>query len=261
MPEPCDNNSASNRDPPVDALGSELIAIFKLDYFSLPGGDHMRSGRDNEDRISVRTHRAVTAAVLCDGAGSFGSGAEAAELTADALTRLLIRRFDALYKAPGDEVRLSAIQTIERTLHNYSRRTGIPARELACTILAAAVHADGRCICLHLGDGIILQKNGADGDYSVVSSPMNGLAPHSTYLTMNCDLGRYLRLYRWETADLDRLMLLSDGAAEHLVRLSGGAGWVYTGSPGSGISALREGLIEKHPRDDCSTVLISRAGA
>ena len=200
------------------------------DYFSFPGGVHMQSGADNEDRISVRTRNALTTAVLCDGAGSFGSGAEAAELTAGTLTRLLARRFDALFAADGDEARLEAIQAVERALRGHSRRTGTPVRELACTILAAAVHEDGRCICLHLGDGIILQKNGSDGDFSVVSSPMTGLAPHSTYLTMNCDLGRYLRLYRWECADLSRLMLLSDGAAEHLVRLRGGAGWVYTGA-------------------------------
>lgn len=227
------------------------------EYLTFPGSYHLHLGTANEDRVRVLSRDGLTAAAVCDGAGSFGSGAEAAELVADALTTLLHGDFDALFSAPGDRVRELLTGAVEQTLHGHSRRSGIPAKELACTILAAAVHEDGRCLCVHLGDGIILQKNKGDDCPSVVSCPMTGLAPHSTYLTMNCDMGRYLRLYRWESPDLERLLLLSDGAAEHLVRLRGGAGWVYTaGEPD--IRSIRTRLHAAHPRDDHSALLICR---
>ena len=229
------------------------------DFLSFPGEDHLHMGRANEDRIRIESRDGLTAAVVCDGAGSFGSGAEAAELISNALAQLLHRRFEALYAQPGDQVRTLLVRTVERTLGRYSRSSGIAKEALACTILAAAVHEDGRCICIHLGDGIILQKDRDQDRTSVVSCPMTGLAPHSTYLTMNCELERYLRFYRWQASSLERLVLLSDGAAEHLVRLRGGDGWVYAaGEPE--ICSIRRRLYSVKPRDDHSAVVISRIG-
>ena len=225
--------------------------------FSRPGTDHIHHGRANEDRVRVLSRNGLTAAAVCDGAGSFGAGAEAAELVSDTLTALMHRQFDILFALPAAMVRAQLAQAVEDVLRAHSRRRGIREQELACTILAAAVHEDGRCLCIHLGDGIILQQNDGDACPSVVSCPMTGLAPHSTYLTMNCDLGHYLRLYRWESADLRRLLLLSDGAAEHLVRRRGGEGRVYTaGEPDH--QPLRTRLHAANPRDDHSALLISR---
>lgn len=226
-------------------------------YLSCPGSDHIHLGRANEDRIRILAGDGLTTAAVCDGAGSFGAGAEAAELVSDALTALVHREFDALFSQPAAQARSRLICAVEDLLRTHSRRCHIREQEFACTIVAAAVHEDGRCLCIHLGDGIILQKNEGESCPSVVSCPMTGLAPHSTYLTMNCDLGLYLRLYRWKSPELRQLLLLSDGAAEHLVRLRGGAGWVYTaGEPD--IQAIRARLHAANPRDDHSALLISR---
>lgn len=226
-------------------------------YLSHPGTDHIHLGRANEDRIRVLSRDGLTAAAVCDGAGSFGAGAEAAELVSDALTALLHEEFDRLFSLSADKVRAHLARAVEDVLRVHSRRSGIREQDLACTILAAAAHEDGRCLCLHLGDGIILQQNEGDACPSVVSCPMTGLMPHSTYLTMNCDLNHYLRMYRWKSAALSRLLLLSDGAAEHLVQLRGGAGWVYTaGKPD--MQTIRTRLHAANPRDDHSALLISR---
>lgn len=235
-----------------------MIPILYHDYFTSPGSDHLRRHAGNEDRVSVLSRDGLTAAVICDGAGSFRSGAAAAELTAAHLSAFLLEHFEALYIGLGDTVQRTVAETVEQCLHEHGEKTGTDAQELACTILAAAVHEDGRCICLHLGDGIILQQNARDEAPSVVSSPMTGLSPHSTYLTMNCDLHRFLRFYRWDCPSLSGILLLSDGAAEHLVKLSGGAGWIYTAPGGLSLSHIRTFLPKKHPRDDHSCVLISR---
>lgn len=236
----------------------ELIFIVHHDYFTGTGSDHRQRGAGNEDRICVRTRPGLTAAVICDGAGSFGSGAAAAELTASHLSVFLLEQFEDLYVGLADPVQRTVVQTVERCLAGYAQENGIESADLACTILAAAVHEDGRCICLHLGDGIILQQNAREDAPSVVSSPMTGLVPHSTYLTMNCDLHRYLRFYRWQCDDLTGIVLLSDGAAEHLVRLSGGSGWVCTTPAGMSAAQLCAVLSRRRPRDDHSCVVLTR---
>lgn len=228
------------------------------DFFSRPGTVHLREGSDNEDRVSVVTRGSVTAAVVCDGAGSARYGGAAAERTAQTLSSLLASEFSALFETEGAAFHLRIIHAVEQALAQYSRRTGAPPQELACTILAAAADEGGRCICLHLGDGILLQKRQHQVHPTLVSAPMTGLAPHSTYLTMNCDLSRYLRCYRWEDAHLEQLLLLTDGAAEHLTRLQGGQGWVYTGPVPLALPAILPHLTRLSPRDDHSAVLLTR---
>ena len=128
-------------------------------YLSHPGTDHIHLGRANEDRIRVLSRDGLTAAAVCDGAGSFGAGAQAAELVSDALTALLHEEFDRLFSLSADKVRAHLARAVEDVLRVHSRRSGIREQDLACTILAAAAHEDGRCLCLHLGDGIIVQQN------------------------------------------------------------------------------------------------------
>ena len=218
------------------------------EYFTSPGSFHLHRGSPNEDRVLVSCRDGLTSAAICDGAGSFDFGSDAAEVVCKTITELFHTRFEMLFCIPTTELREILVRTVEDALREYSRICGIRENELACTILAAAVHEDGRCLCIHLGDGHSL---------SVVSCPMTGLAPHSTYLTMNCDLHRYLRVYRWESAALEQLLLLSDGAAEHLVRLQGGDGWVYSASAWD-IHSIHTLLRTANPRDDHSVLLITR---
>ena len=227
-------------------------------FFSLPGSDHLHMNSENEDRLAVAVHDGVTAAVLCDGAGSARYGAAAAETTAQTLSGLLAREFSKLFEADGAGLRLRIIDTLEQALLRQSQHLGAPAEEFACTILAAAMDGQGRCICLHLGDGILLQQFPGQLRPTVVSPPMTGLAPHTTYLTMNCDLSRYLRFYRWQDRNLSSLLLLTDGASEHLSRLQGSLGWSYTGPVPLDLPAMRTHLIRQHPRDDHSALLLTR---
>ena len=231
--------------------------MMNCNYFSFPGTRHLQAGQENEDRITVRARGGITAAVLCDGAGSADFGAAAADLTGRVLARLLTEEFDALYESDPDLARSRAIREVEQALLDHSRAQGIEPRMLACTILAAAAAEDGRCLCLHLGDGIIFHRNREDPRLRVVSCPMTGLVPHSTYLTMNCDMSRYLRLYRFREPELSELLLLTDGAAEHLVRLKDARGWVYT-QPTSDLARVHARLVRCGPRDDCSAVRITR---
>lgn len=260
--QPCDNQAVTNRSSASAEDGAtELIAILTYEFITQRGAYHLHTGKGNEDRVRIVQGRGVTAAVVCDGAGSSRFGANAAEAVSRLLSALLAEDFEMLYRSSAEDVRLRVIQAVEQCLHRHSQDLSAPAWELACTILAAAVAEDGRCLCFHLGDGIILQKNGSDGPASVVSSPMTGLAPHSTYLTMNCDMSQYLRFYRWQASDLSQLLLLSDGAAEHLVRPHDTNGWVYNGDDAQSLRTIAARLTRKHPQDDFSIARLIRTVA
>lgn len=200
----------------------------------------------------------LAVAVICDGAGSFAAGGTAAELVSDLLAKTMADRFRELYFCDGPTARLRIAQLIARRLADHSRTAGIPERELACTILASAMDGEGRCICLHLGDGIILQRDRGEPVMRVVSPPMNGLVPGSTYLTMNCDMWRYLRYYRWQSGRTMELLLLTDGAAEHLVCRRGGAGWVLIPEGPTDLKTLKTWLDRHEPRDDHTAARVTR---
>lgn len=172
--------------------------------------------------------------------------------------KILKEEFREFYFSDGAAARMRMVRMVTQRLAAYSRESGIPLQELACTILAAAMDEDGRCVCFHLGDGIILQKDRDDRELRVVSVPMNGLTETSTYLTMNCEMWRYLRYCRWQSDGIEQLLLLTDGAAEHLVRRQGGAGWKFRPDVPADLECMRSHLRQSHPADDCTAALITR---
>ena len=237
----------------------ELMITVKYAFFNCEGRYHRELSSPTEDRLFVRTRNGLTVGVLCDGAGSTGHGGEAARLTAELLCDLLADHFDRWFIDPTQNVRSHIIRELESTLATYANFFRIPQNQLACTILAAAVADDGRCICLHLGDGILLEKSKASDRPSVVSYPMTGLVRHSTYLTMNNDLHTHLRFYRWTEPDLEQILMMTDGAAEHVLRRHEEDGWClkagFTMEPEQILSRLKKIA----PEDDHSALLIRRA--
>lgn len=228
--------------------GDDLIP--SSNYFSCAGQRHIHARRPNEDRGAIINENGLCVAVICDGAGSSSAGSDAAELVSRFLAAALSRRFDELYFCDGITARMTVSRLVTQCLKDHSLATGTPEQALACTILAAAMDAEGRCICFHLGDGIILQQDVDDPSLTVVSPPMNGLVPGSTYLTMNCDMVQFLRYYRWQSPRSRQLLLLSDGAAEHLVSRRSGAGWCFIPRIPARLDTLRAWLDSRRPEDD-----------
>lgn len=224
--------------------------IPKSTFFTCPGQFHTAARMPGQDHAAAYDENDLSVVIVCDGAGSAAAGGTAAALVSRLLARILAEQFQEFYLCDGATARMRLTQLVNQTLQEHSRLSRIPEQELACTILAAAMDRSGRCVCFHLGDGIILQKDRSGGKLSVVSAPMNGLTGHSTYLTMNCDMWRYLRYYRWQSADTQQLLLLTDGAAEHLVQRSGGAGWTFRPDLSADPEHLQRYLQEKEPEDD-----------
>lgn len=229
----------------------------KPEAFSRRGWYHRCNAMENQDSAVARNTGGISLAVLCDGAGSFSAGGIAAKIVAETVAEYLAREFRSLCGMDGAVARRQLVQKIWQALHRYSLDTGTPERELACTIVAAAMDKTGRGLCFHLGDGMALMVRRGSDSPELVSAPENGLSGSSaTYLTMNCDMFDRLRFSRWKAADVRGLCLLTDGAAAHLAKKTPD-GWVFRPFFWER-RKLAAQLQAENPEDDYSFALICR---
>ena len=228
--------------------------ILEYAYFSKTGKYHRQRQGCNEDRVVCFQREDLVGAVVCDGAGSCPSGGLAAQLVSEAVAKALSRNFAGWYDMDAQTLRRRLVRCILDRLEHCRGTHGIPPKELACTLMAAVMDRQGRCLCVHLGDGIILTRR-HDG-FQVASAPENGLVPAATYLTMNCNMFRHLRLCRWQDPSVQALYLLTDGAANHLVHRGGN--WQFKTEHLHSMEAMEKYLKQKEPWDDHSCAILRR---
>lgn len=225
-------------------------------FFSRTGRYHSDQGMPNEDYCQARNTEHLTVTVLADGAGCFEAGRAAAQLLVPEVAEWLSSTFLEQYYCDSLTVRARLIHLITKLLRTYAEEYNLDPKELACTLIVAAVDSQGRGIVLHLGDGVVLRKRDQDMCCSVISTPENGLSANATYLTMNCNMFEHCRFYRLQETVPFRLIAMTDGAAAHLVERSGKDGWVYTAPCCLEADPLLKYLKTIEPIDDYSIAIL-----
>lgn len=234
-----------------------MVAIVNCSFFTHAGQYHTQRNMPNEDCIYSAALDHVVSAAVCDGAGTASEGSAAARLISRLVSDYLCLEFKNLYYCDIDSTRRKLAQLINEHLKSYASEQHVEERQLATTILAAAMDDAGHCISIHLGDGIILQRKSNEANFTVVSSPRNGLSFNTTYLTMNCNLWQNLRVHRWAVTTNTHLLLMSDGAMSHLVCRSLHLGWHMPSPPGMTLRNMEDWLKYCEPMDDYSCVMLS----
>ena len=223
--------------------------------FARTGYCHKENVIPCEDYYSIIQEDGLWILAICDGAGNKTGGAAAAKLVSKVIVHYLYQNFETLYYINASDAKRRIVQKIDNCLREYAQTEGIIDKELACTIVAVAVDKEQRCICLHLGDGIVLHYKYNQIVPRTISSPMNGLNTKFTFLTMNCDLNQYLQFYRWKEKDSGTFLLMTDGAQEHFMKKQE----VFTESFSDAVKKLDElqvYLDSCSPRDDYSCGII-----
>lgn len=226
--------------------------------FSETGSCHRTRKQANEDAVVSKFNESVAVVVACDGAGGLNAGGNAAKVVSKIVADELLVKFNELYFSDSASARLKIAKTVTDYLNDYAGRNKLKSSDLACTIVAAAMDTEGRCICFHLGDGIIFRRKIDSISWDAVSSPRNGLAKNTTYLTMNCNLWHHLQYYRWKDSKIESILLLTDGASEHLVRRTADCGWRFTGLCQQDALNIKKLLKTIDPQDDYSCGIIVR---
>jgi serine/threonine protein phosphatase PrpC len=182
--------------------------------FSQTGKSHMEDGLACED-VSFT---AQTANFLFFGLADGQSGKRfctvggravlkaIAQYIADKTIRLLAK---SVYP---DEIQYELIRVIRGTLSGLSQAYQEDITAFSSTIVAVAVDTDSKdYLAIHLGDGAILGVKRETGAF-MLSAPENGITHQYTWLTTSPNALRHLRIYRGSVKNLERLILLTDGA-------------------------------------------------
>lgn len=191
--------------------------IMKCSAFSGIGDYHKKNLIPCQDCYSILEKGDLSILVMCDGAGNKKAGAIAARVVSDLVAEFLCENFRELYIIDSGDAKRRIAKHIDNSLKEYSILANINCQELACTIMAVAMDKEQRCICLHLGDGIILQYQYNQEVPKVISAPMNGLHAIITFVTMNCDLAQYMQFYRWKEKARGMFLMMTDGAQEYVL--------------------------------------------
>lgn len=242
----------------IKYIDKEELVIYYCYGFSHAGRYHTEHEIKNEDFIVIKKVNNLSVVVLCDGAGSCCYGAIAAKIVAESLSKFFLTEFRQLYNCVHETSRRKIIQIVNDALMKYANLHNIEMSELATTFMVAALEDSGKCICVHLGDGVIFQKKKNEDEFSVVSSPRNGITDNLTYLTSNCNLWRNMRYYKWNNAEIEKIVLLTDGAAEVLAYYEHCKGWCYKDTKELKIKEIERFIKQNDPQDDFSYGIISK---
>lgn len=183
------------------------------------GTSHVLRGIPCQDAVCLQhgtdvvTGEPVSAAVLCDGAGSAALSHQGAAAVSLAVAQLLIRQFSVLGESSLSAARAAVLQCTKQALAREAAQLGCLPHQLASTLVAAAINEkNGTLLTIHLGDGVIL---GLDrrGKALCLSSPDNGRFSNETWFTTSREAARHLRIgwYDLQEEGCIAVYLSSDG--------------------------------------------------
>lgn len=220
--------------------------------FTKAGQHHSSQNQPNQDQMFGIRGSEHLAVCLSDGASFTPFGREAAQKVATITARLFYDRFWPLMLAKPDAVRREICAAILPELQRYAEQQNVPAEWMAATLLVLAMDNQGRYLCVHLGDGAILeqQQNDAPNHFRLLSAPSNGLLQHSTYLTMNANLMQHLKFSRSLEPAARKLLVMTDGA-DQLLRTDSHQRTLPCPFSGPAVEHYLDAL---HPQDDYSAV-------
>ena len=177
-------------------------------------------------RNSGGVHGEVIAACVSDGAGSVSFGYIGASVVSSTLTKWLVDKFPLAVSASTDEIKSMLMPYLLSKLRQIASRKQTTLRNFASTIVAVAVAEDGSGMALHLGDGGIIGRFGAE--LRQVSVPMKGEFANETFFVSDRDATDRMRILRWgpcEACDsgadfepANGFLLFSDGLETSLLQ-------------------------------------------
>lgn len=222
--------------------------------------------KENQDFLMAKSNdkNTVTIIALADGAGSSvysRIGAEIACLTAcDELLNIFSN--DEQNMTTG-EMKYQVMSSVLRELNLFVNKFELKndLRDVASTLLIFALEKKtGRYVCLHLGDGLILQIE--KDDIRLLSGPSNGITKKFTDLTSSCNCIRKTRLYYGKAMpdETTGFIMFSDGAAELLWDGLSVQGEVADLMKNRRWRQLEEWLVQQQPEDDYSFIVLENQG-
>ena len=176
---------------------------------AIQGRSHLTSGTPCQDK-TFHIHKNETEIIaLADGAGSAKMSHFGAELVTQKICELLSEQFDNYYNEnDGVTVKRVIMSFLINELEKLSNSIGCETKELASTLLVAAIH-DDKYIIIHIGDGVIGYIK--DNVLKIASHPNNGEFVNTTVFVTSADALASMKLIKGELNGITGFSLMSDG--------------------------------------------------
>lgn len=184
------------------------------------GSSHARDNTPNQDAVDYRLVKVgsgqVVVAAVADGAGSAPRSDEGSRIAVSAAIASMV---DGINRRPaailGKHLATSlvrdAIKRAKNAVVRYGKQRGVPARELACTLLVA-VAGERLVTAAQVGDGAVIAFNLDTGTAQTLCAAHTGeYANETTFITSRTRPHRIADVGHVSGADYDALALITDG--------------------------------------------------
>ncbi len=185
------------------------------------GRGHLTRGEDCQDRVSAALRLSCSTLALADGAGSAAAAGMGAEICTRVLEASLPQLAACFLNGQLGGVLADRLHgRVRSALEARAEGEGLLPRDLACTMLGVAWLATG-VLAFQVGDGCIAARRGA-GWERLLPGHHGEFSNQTTFVTC----GRPSGICQWRFirgADVDAVVLMSDGSESSLFRRDGGA--------------------------------------
>ncbi len=169
------------------------------------GMSHREVSMPCQDYTGYVTKNKVSVIALSDGAGSSKYAEEAAKKTIEWLLEDVPTNFDSISSSKADFVARGQASLM---------KLGYSMKDCCCTMLFFATHQDGRWLCGHIGDGMIIMSD--NKDTNILSAPENGDYINQTYFLSEPWAIEHFRLQEGHILDETSILMTSDGCSDAL---------------------------------------------
>ena len=179
---------------------------------AVQGRGHKRKNIPCQDKVARRVKNGVHVIALADGAGSASLSHFGAECVVNHIIKFVTEKFfDLIAESEGQKVTTEILSTILQALNEESQSLNCNLKDLASTLLVAAV-SDENFFLAHLGDGVIGYLN--DKGLKTVSIPDNGEFSNETVFLTSSNAASHFRIYKGALKNISGFILMSDGTEQ-----------------------------------------------
>lgn len=184
--------------------------MWKCSFSAVPGTGHNQSDFEScEDVVSGVCEGAFACVCLADGAGSAKFARLGASEVVQSTIRLLKEQFDGLFVMDDSSAAKAIVDNCLVSIKkSYGETEEFDIRDYSSTLLAVAIYED-RCICVHVGDGIIGRKD--DTGVGIISFPWNGEFKNVTVFVSSEDVLSTVDVKKFKLEKEIGFFVMSDG--------------------------------------------------
>lgn len=188
--------------------------MWRISSCAIRGKSHFAGNVPCQDKVACFKKNEVAVVVLADGAGSAKMSHFGAELVTNVVGDTLCDNFEYFFDLDNAKiVKVDLVNICREALKKFADAKSCELRDLACTLLFAAVKGD-KYIVGHIGDGVIGYMR--DNVLKVASYPDNGEFANQTVFVTSSSAVDTMRLAKGNLHGMQGFVLMSDGSENSL---------------------------------------------